>query len=144
MQENCGQKLYSNSKNAQKILDQLAKVSMQKNKMLTDQVNSHFEIVKFKLFDQQKNGEYKDCCIPLIRNDDGEYRVFGESANTALEIRGKLDIISGLQKFYGQYYPVFLDGAEALDSQNMAQIHMDTQLITLSVSNEPLTVRSMS
>ena len=130
--------------NAQKILDQLAKVSMQKNKMLTDQVNSHFEIVKFKLFDQQKNGEYKDCCIPLIRNDDGEYRVFGESANTALEIRGKLDIISGLQKFYGQYYPVFLDGAEALDSQNMDQIHMDTQLITLSVSNEPLTVRSMS
>lgn len=139
------QKEYSQAEaDAQKILDQLARVSMQKNKSLTDQVNSHFTIIKWKLFDQQKNGEYKDCCIPLIRNDDGEHRVFGESANTALEIRGKLDIISGLQKFYGQYYPVFLDGAEALDAENMAQIHMDTQLITLSVSDCPLEVKSVA
>lgn len=126
----------------QKVLDQLSEVSMQKNKILTDQVNSHFEIVKFRLFYTQKDGQVKDCCVPTIRNEKGEYMQFGESANTALEVRGKLDIISGLQKFYGQYMPVFLDGAECLDQDNMAQIHMDTQLITLSVSDEPLTVRS--
>lgn len=137
------QREYSQAEaNAQRILDQLSEVSMAKNKALTDQVNSHFDIVKFQLFEQQKNGEYKDCCVPLIRNSNGEYRKFGESANTALEVRGKLDIISGLQKFYGQQIPVFLDGGECLDADNKAQIHMDTQLITLSVSEEPLTVRS--
>lgn len=137
------QKSYARAEaDAKKVLDQLAQVSMQKNKMLTEQVNSHFKIVKWKLFEQQKNGEYKDCCVPLIQNTDGEYRVFGESANTALEIRGKLDIISGLQKFYDQHLPVFLDGFEAIDSENAKLIHMDTQLITLSVADEPLTVRS--
>lgn len=139
------QKEYAQAEaNAQKILDQLAEVSMQKNKMLTDQVNSHFKIVRFQLFKTMKNGEVVDCCIPLVKSNDGTFFKFGESANTALEVRGKLDIISGLQKFYDQHLPVFLDGAEALDSDNMAQIHMDTQLITLSVSDEPLTVSSES
>lgn len=137
------QKEYAQAEaDAQKILDQLSEVSMAKNQALTDQVNSHFEIVRWELFEILKNGEYRDCCVPLIRNSNGEYRKFGESANTALEVRGKLDIISGLQKFYGQQILVFLDGAECLDQDNMAQIHMDTQLITLSVSDEPLTVRS--
>lgn len=126
--------------NANKILDQLALISMEKNRRLTDAVNSHFEIVKFKLFEQQKNCEYKNCCIPMIRSEDGEYRTFGESANTALMVRAKLDIISGLQKFYDIYVPVILDGAECLDSKNSAMLHMDTQLITLSVSDRPLTV----
>lgn len=137
------QREYSQAEaNAQRILDQLSEVSMAKNKALTDQVNSHFEIVRWELFEILKNGEYRDCCVPLIRNSNGEYRKFGESANTALEVRGKLDIISGLQKFYGQQILVFLDGAECLDANNTAQIHMDTQLITLSVNEEPLTVRS--
>lgn len=125
---------------AENVLNQIQRISMEKNKRLTDEVNKHFEIVKFKLFEQQKNLEYKDCCIPTIRNEDGVYRVFGESANTALEIRGKLDIISGLQKFYGQYLPVWVDGFECIDSENAKAIHMDTQLITLSVSDGSLTV----
>lgn len=129
--------------NASKILDQLSRVNMEKNRQLTAEVNSHFNIVKFKLFEQQKNGEYKDCCIPMIRNEDGIYRAFGQSANTALEMMGKLDIIAGLQEFYGQYLPVFVDGAERFDSNTMAKLKIpNTQLITLAVTNTPLTVRS--
>ena len=135
------QREYAQAKaDAEKILYQLSQVSMAKNNMLEEQVNSHFSIVKFKLFDQQKNGEYKDCCIPTIRNEDGKYRVFGESANTALMIRGQMDIISGLQKFYGQHLPVFLDGAEAMDEKNRKQINMDTQVIMLCVSDGELKV----
>lgn len=125
---------------AKMILDQLKNVSMEKNKRLTDEVNSHFNIVRFRLFEQQINGEYRDCCIPTIQCEDGTYKTLGTSANTALEIRGKLDIISGLQKFYNQYVPVWLDGAECLDSDNRKQIHMDTQLITLAVSDDDLKV----
>ena len=76
----------------------------------------------------------------MIQTADGTYKTFGESANTALEVRGKLDIISGLQKFYDQNLFVFLDGAECLDEENMRRIHMDTQLITLSVSDDDLKV----
>lgn len=138
------QKEYAQAKaNAEKILYQLSQISMAKNNALEEQVNSHFDIVKFKLFEQQKNGEYKDCCIPTIRNADGVYRVYGESANTALMIRAQLDIISGLQKFYDQHLPVFLDGAEALDAESKKQIHMDTQLIMMCVSENELIVEGI-
>lgn len=118
------------SLNAEKILHQLSLISMKKNNLLEDQVNSHFSKVKFRLFEQLKNGEYKDCCIPTI---DG--KVIGESANTAKEIMAKLDIISGLQKFYGQDLPVFLDGAECLDSVN-SNIDVPYQLVMLKVSDD--------
>lgn len=138
MQSNYRQK----EADAQKILDQMAQISMKKNEMLTDEVNSHFKLVKFKLFDQQKNGEFKDCCIPMIRNEKSEYMQFGQSANTALEVMGKLDIIAGLQDFYDMHIPVILDGAECLDAKTMAGLSLpDTQLITLAVSDTPLTVR---
>ena len=125
------QKQYAQvSANAEKILDQLSRISMKKNEMLTDQVNSHFSKVKFKLFEQLKNGEFRDTCIPTI---DG--KVLGESANTAREIEAKLDIISGLQDFYGQDLPVFLDNSESLDSQN-SKIDIGHQLIMLRVTDD--------
>ena len=128
--------------NLQRIMDIADEVMRKKAELLTNEVNKHFKIVKFKLFDRKADGDYKSCCVPMIRNENGEYRELGKSANTALGIRGKLDIISGLQNFYDQHLPVFVDGFEALDEENAKLIHMDTQLITLSVSEEPLTVRS--
>lgn len=118
---------------AKRILEQVKKVSMKKSELLTDEVNKHFDIVKFELFEQMVNGEYKDVCNPMVRTEDGSYKKIGETANTALEIRGKLDIIAGLQKFYDQHLPVFVDGFEALDKKNAEMIQIDTQLITLSV-----------
>lgn len=117
--------------NAEKIIYQLELVSKKKNELLTEDVNKHFDIVQWQMFEYQKNGEYKECCIPLI---DGKR--FGESTNTGKEILAKLDIIKGLQKFYGQYYPVFLDGAESLTSDTKKRIDMDCQMIYLTVSND--------
>ncbi len=93
---------YEQSKaDCEKILYQLSLVSRKKNELLTEEINKHFKIVKWQLFNYQKNGGYVDCCIPLI---DG--RQFGTSTNKGREILAKLDIISGLQKFFGQSYPV--------------------------------------
>ena len=117
--------------NAEKIIYQLDLVSKKKNELLTEDVNKHFNIVQWQMFEYQKNGEYKECCVPLI---DGKR--FGESTNTGKEILAKLDIIKGLQKFYGQYYPVFLDGAESLTSDTRKRIDMDCQMIYLTVSND--------
>lgn len=121
---------------AEKIIYQLDLVSKKKNELLTDEINKNFNLVKFKMFDYQKNGEYKECCIPLI---DG-YE-FGKSTNTGREIVAKLDICAGLQRFYEMNVPVFADNMESANDFNIPK--MDCQLITLSVSNdEELIIRN--
>jgi len=120
-----------NKANAEKILYQLDLVSRKKNTLLQDDVNSHFELVDFKLFDWLKNGEYKETCVPTYRNKD-----MGISTNTGLEILMKLDIIRGLQKFYGMYLPVFIDGAEALSESTMKMINADCQTVFLKVTED--------
>lgn len=120
-----------NKSNAEKILYQLDLVSRKKNTLLQDDVNSHFELVDFKLFDWLKNGEYKETCIPTYRNKD-----MGISTNTGLEILMKLDIIRGLQSFYNMYLPVFVDGAEALSESTVKMINMDTQIILLKATED--------
>lgn len=120
-----------NKANAEKILYQLDLVSKRKNTLLQDDVNSHFELVDFKLFDWLKNGEYKETCVPTYRNKD-----MGISTNTGLEILMKLDIIRGLQKFYGMYLPVFIDGAEALSESTMKMINADCQTVFLKVTED--------
>ena len=131
------QKQYAQaSANAEKILDQLSRISMKKNEMLTEQVNSHFDGIKFQLFEQLKNGEFRDTCVPLVPTSDGKYRDITFSANTAAIVKGQLAIISGLQKFYGQNLPVFLDQGEMLDSVSKESIQTDYQLIMLCVSDD--------
>lgn len=120
-----------NKANAEKILYQLDLVSRKKNELLTKDINKNFDIVKWQMFEYQKNGDYKDCCIPMI---DGKR--FGESTNTGREVLAKLDIIKGFQRFYGQSYPVFLDGAECLSDETVKRIEMDCQLILLKVSED--------
>ena len=121
---------------AEKILYQLSQISMKKNELLEEQVNRHFTRVKFRLFRYQKNGETKSDCTPMVLNSNGEYMDATFSANTAAIELAKLDIIAGLQKFYGVDYPVILDGAECLDSTN-SNIDVPFQLIQLRVSDDP-------
>ncbi len=123
---------------AERILDEVKQLEMAKNEMLTEQINSHFKLVKWVLFETQANGEIlTDRCTPYI---DGKSMV--DEANTGRVILGKLDIVEGLQNFYGERYPVWLDNAEALTSNTSERIQLDTQLITLSaVDGAKLTVR---
>lgn len=127
---------------AESMLYQLQLISQKKNELLSEQVNSHFTRVKFRLFAVQKNGEIKDDCTPMVLCSDGEYRDMTYSANTAAIVAAKLDICAGLQKFYGQDLPIWLDGAECLDEKNRDGLKMDNQLILLCVSeDDKLTVR---
>lgn len=123
---------------AEKILYQLDLVSRKKNTMLSDEINKHFSLVNFLFFDYQKNGEYKEVCVPMVNG-----KRLGQSMNTGLEIMAKLDIISGLQKFYGVEIPVFLDQAEKLDTTSMKDVcdrYSDLQIISLKVSDDDLKV----
>lgn len=115
----------------EKVLFQLDLVSRKKNGLLQEDINSHFELVDFKLFDWLKNGEYKEVCIPTFKGKD-----MGVSTNTGLEILMKLDVIKGLQRHYNMFLPIFVDGAEALDRNSIEKIEMDCQCIFLSVVDE--------
>ena len=138
------QKEYAQAKaNAEKVLYQLQQISMAKNNMLEEQVNSHFKRVKFRLFKMLKNGEIQDDCTPLVLTKDGTYRDMTYSANTAAIKLAQLDIINGLQEFYDQHLPILMDGAECLDEISRSQIDVGTQLIMASVTEDDLKVEGM-
>ena len=119
-----------NKANSEKILYQLSLIQKHKNELLTDSINKHFQIVKFSFFKYQKNGEYKECCEVFV---DG--KELGASLNTAMQIRAKLDIVSGLQNFFNEHYPVFLDSSEMLDDNTKTLIVMPCQMIYLKVAD---------
>lgn len=124
----------------ERINDMLDRISRKKNELLSDEINSHFRIVRFNLFEYQKNGNYKECCTPMVKGADGEWREIGTAANTALSLLGKIDIAEGLQKFNGVNLPIVIDGAERFDNTSLSSIQSDRQLIFLAVANNPLTV----
>ena len=120
---------------AERILYQLKEVSKRKNELLVEEINQHFGIVRWKLFDFQKNGEYKEVCIPTVLDKEtGIYKVFGDTTNTGREIEAKIDICNSFQKFFNMYVPIFLDGAESINDEYVPVV--DTQLILLSVSED--------
>ena len=101
-------------------------VSKRKNELLTDEVNSHFKLVKFRLFDYLKNGSVVDDCEPMI---DG--KSLKDHSNGALRVLAKLDIVDGLQRFYGQHYPVFAEDFSLVTDNTECRIDMGCQLIKL-------------
>ena len=117
--------------NAEMILDQVKTLNMKKNTMLQESVNKHFNLIDFVLFTQQKNGEYKDACIPTING-----KQFGQSMNTALEILAKIDAMNGIQRYFNLDYPIWIDDAEHLDTESMKKLESDHQLIVLRVSDD--------
>lgn len=130
------QRKYEQAKaDAEKILYQLKEVSKRKNELLVEEINQHFGIVRWKLFDFQKNGEYKEVCIPTVLDEEtGIYKVFGDTTNTGREIEAKIDICNSFQKFFNMYVPIFLDGAESINDEYVPAV--DTQLILLTVSED--------
>lgn len=124
------QREYEQAKaDAEKILHQLKEVSKRKNALLVEEINQHFGIVSWKLFDYQKNSEYKEVCVPMV---DG--KEFGVTTNTGREIQAKLDICNSFQKFFDMFVPIFLDGAERLNNEYLPAA--DTQLILLTVTED--------
>lgn len=123
---------------AEKILYLLKQLDKCKNEKLTKEVNKHFSLVKWKLFDYAKNGEYKNCCIPTV---DGK-SILDISSNKGNRILGKIDICSSFQKIKGISMPIILDDAESLDSGNLKTVSemVKSQLIALIVTDKKLKI----
>lgn len=123
-----------NKTNAEKTLDLLDELDKAKNEALTEAVNSHFELVKWQLFEYAKNGNYKSCCIPTV---DGK-SILTTMSNKGNRILGRVDICNSIQKISGITCPVWLDDAESLDESNQSKVAqmVDGQTIMLIVDSK--------
>ena len=99
---------------------------------LERKVNSMFELVKFKLFETQINGQEVPTCIATY---DG---VPYSDMNTAMKLNGGIDIINTISSHKFISAPIFVDHAESIIKLH----HTESQIIRLIVSenHENLTV----
>lgn len=89
-------------------------------------INGRFEIVKFKLFNQQLNGGESETCEMLING------VPYSDVNTASQINAGLDVINVLSKFHGVNAPIFIDGRESVTEL----IDTNSQIVNLTVTKD--------
>lgn len=111
---------------AEKIINQVFEIRKAKNERLVESINSHFNIVSFKLWDLKKNGTYDDVVDLMI---DG--KPASTCANGSLLVLSKLDCLAGLQNFFNQHIPVFLEDGALLTRNTRDRIELDSQLIQL-------------
>lgn len=122
-----------NKTNAEKILDLLDELDKAKNETLSDSINSHFSLVKWKLFELNKSGGYKSVCIPTVNGKS----ILTTMSNKGNRILGRVDICNSIQKISGMSVPIILDNSESLDSINQKKVAemVDSQLIMLIVND---------
>lgn len=122
-----------NKANAEKILALLEELDKAKNETLSEAINSHFELVKWQLFELAKNGNYKSVCIPKV---DGK-SILTTMSNKGNRILGRVDICKSIQKISSISCPIFLDDSESLSTDNQKRVAgmVDSQLIMLIVND---------
>ena len=77
--------------------------------LLTDKINSRFQIARFKLFDVQVNGGIAECCECTVNGIP-----YGGGLNNGARINAGLDIINTLSEHFSFAPVVFVDNAEAV------------------------------
>lgn len=103
---------------------------------ISKSVNDLFDNVQWRLFQTQINGSIVPTCECMVNGVD--FR----SLNNGERIAAGLRIIKTLQKHYGALASIFVDNAEALDSENRSRINMDCQMVYLMVTDDKeLTVK---
>ncbi len=115
--------------NVEKEIYLLEEFNKAKVNLLSDKINTHFKVVKWKLFERQINGGYNPICEPLVNG-----QAYSSALNSGHKILAELDIIQALQRIYEVSVPVFLDNAERINDFNIPE--MVCQLITLSVTED--------
>ena len=120
----------------EKILFQVDLLAREKNNIVAEEINSYFDVVEFKLWELQKNGVIKDCCIPQYKG-----KSLGVATNSALEKLMQIDICTGFQKFNEVSMPIFIDQAELFSSDTYNSLECKTQHIYLKVTDGDLEVK---
>lgn len=104
---------------------------------LEEDINSHFEVVRWKLFDIQVNGGVKTCCEAMADNDNGIFVEYGSNLNDGRRIQAGVDIINAITKVTGVTAPIWIDGAGELTRE----LHTQSQCIRLYASGADKALR---
>lgn len=94
--------------------------------LVSDKINDSFNLVKFKLFENQINGGITETCEATFKG------VPYSDLNNAAKINAGLDVINSLSGKLGLKVPIFIDNAESVNEL----IKTDTQLVRLVVSKD--------
>lgn len=106
------------------LLEQFIKAKMLR---ISEYINSKFNTVSWKLFEEQLNGGMRECCECTVNG------VPYSTLNSGHRIVAGLDIIQSLSELYGVTAPIFVDNAESLNEYNVPD--MATQMILLAVDD---------
>ena len=93
---------------------------------LQKELNNKFELVNFKMFYKQVNGNIKPTCKTTV---DG---VPYADLNTGNKINAGLDIIRTLMDYYDTYAPVMIDNRESISKV----LDLNTQIINIFVEKD--------
>lgn len=115
----------------EKVVYLIEKLDRKKVEYLTEAINKHFQVVKWRFYEPQVNGGWNQVCDALV---DG--KSYFNGLNSGHKMLAELDILSALQKIYDVSTPVFVDNAERLSSNTLDLIKLDSQIITLTVSED--------
>lgn len=87
-------------------------------------INSRFQLIRWRLCDQQVNGGLADCCEATVNG------VPYVALNNGGRINAGLDVIGALSDYYGVSVPLFIDNGESVTRL----LPVDGQVIRLVVS----------
>lgn len=122
-QKEVGQKIA----NQEKMINLTDDFIRSKSAMVAADVNKKFNVVSFKLFEDQINGGLKETCECTVNG------VPLSSLNNGHRIIAGLDIIQSLSNLYEVSCPVFIDNSEAVNEVNFPE--MNAQMIHLAVTD---------
>ena len=94
--------------------------------LVSDKINDSFNLVKFKLFENQINGGITETCEATFKG------VPYSDLSNAAKINAGLDVINSLSEKLDLKVPIFIDNAESVNEL----IKTDTQLVRLVVSKD--------
>ncbi len=100
--------------------------------MLNETINSHFELARFRLFEEQINGGISQCCEVMVNGVP-----YTGNLNNGARIQAGLDIIKTLSRHYGKTMMTIIDNSESITSLP----EMDGQVIRLIVSEPDKSLR---
>lgn len=104
---------------------------------LEKDINSRFEVVRWKLFDIQVNGGVKTCCEAMADNNNGVFVEYSSNLNDGRRIQAGVDIINAITNATGVTAPIWIDGAGELTKE----LHTQSQCVRLYASGADKTLR---
>ena len=120
-----------NRANAEKILYQIDQFKRAKNEKLTAEINKHFSMVEWHLWELLKNGNYSEITEPYI---DG--KPMSTSANGSLVTLAKISICNDIQRYKGVSYPIISDDYSLFSSNTEDRLKVAGQFIGLVVTED--------